>query len=152
MNAHLQFTLAPFFLPTWNVLTVVVDTRCFKMNKESLICIFETNWKKFKFRELVSRIFWGIFYIEPDLCKVDFCCKADPHLSLTIVFVTKDVGTRNRDSCPLLLRFLREGRSCGSCRVVLDALKFPLVFNLLQQQIKCRMTGSFSKKMWHVIQ
>ena len=33
---------------------------------------------------------------------------ADPHLSLTIVFVTKDVGTRNRDShsCrPLLLRF-----------------------------------------------
>ena len=90
--------------------------------------------------------------VEPDLCKVDFCCKADPHLSLTIVFVTKDVGTRNRDShlCPLLWRFtFREGRSC---RVVLDALKFPLVFNLLQQQIKCRMTGSFSKKMWHVIQ
>ena len=146
MNAHLQFTLAPFFLPTWNVLTVVVETRCFKMNKESLICIFETNWKKFKFRELVSRIFWGIFYIEPDLCKVDFCCKADPHLSLTIVFVTKDVGTRNRDSCPLLLRFkgraeLRELQSSFRC-----------VFNLLQQQIKCRMTGSFSKKMWHVIQ
>ena len=115
--------------------------------------VFKTNLNKFKFRELVSRIFWGIFYIEPDLCKVDFCCKADPHLSLTIVFVTKDVGTRNRDShsCPLLLRF--KGRAeLRSCRVVLDALKFPLVFNLLQQQIKCRMTGSFSKKMWHVIQ